>query len=181
MLTPSSTLLLLLLSVPAAPVLPSHLQAIMSTCLLLASGHAPAVQPRRTSIDKHHTAAGHNHDHHAGGEEDQQQQHDPREEAAADAALAVALAVEEDSLASLVSELLSALEDVSGRALGAARLAGQFARSTRLELEDHVDELLTVRAGGGGGKGRGRGGGVLCKCNWVPRVYGCGCESGCEN
>jgi hypothetical protein len=72
--------------------------------------------------------------------------HDPREEAAGEAALAVALAVEEDGVASLVSELLGALEDVAGRALGAARLVGDYARATKHDLEDHVDDLLTVSA-----------------------------------
>jgi hypothetical protein len=75
--------------------------------------------------------------------------HDPREEAAGEAALAVALAVEEDGVASLVSELLGALEDVAGRALGAARLVGDYARATKQDLEDHVDDLLTVSAWGG--------------------------------
>ena len=72
--------------------------------------------------------------------------HDPREEAAGEAALAVALAVEEDGVASLVSELLGALEEVAGRALGAARLVGDYARATKHDLEDHVDDLLTVSA-----------------------------------
>lgn len=138
----------------AAPVLPSHLAAIMSTCLSLASGHVPAA-PRRSSIDSHrHHAAGHNHDHNGDTQQQHEQpeepdHHDPREEAAADAALAVALAVEEDSLASLVSELLAALEDVSGRALGACKLLSQFARTTRHDIEDWVDELMTVRRGAG--------------------------------
>lgn len=122
---------------PIAPVLPSHLSAIMATCLALASGHAPAAPPRRTSTD--------NHKHHAAAENGEQQQHDDREDAAAEAALAVALAVDEDSLGSLVSELLGALEDVSGRALGACRLIADFAKATRHDIEDHVDDLLTVR------------------------------------
>lgn len=106
----------------------------MATCLALASGHVPAAQSRRSSIDNHkHAEAADGGDH-----------HDPREEAAADAALAVALAVDEDSLGSLVSELLGALEDVSGRALGACRLIADFAKATRHDIEDHVDELLTV-------------------------------------
>lgn len=132
-----------------APVLPSHLSAIMNTCLALASGHAPPATAAAAG-HKAHTAAAADND---------EQQHDPREEAAAEAALAVALAVDEDSLPSLVSELLGALEDVGGRALGACRLISAYARGTRHDLEDHADELLTVRGWGGGvgclGWGRG--------------------------
>lgn len=129
----------------------------MNTCLALASGHAPAAA---AAGHKAHTAA-------AAADSDEQQ-HDPREEAAAEAALAVALAVDEDSLPSLVSELLGALEDVGGRALGACRLISAYARGTRHDLEDHADELLTVRGWQGGtlswwaGRGQ-KGGGVI----WV--------------
>jgi hypothetical protein len=89
------------------------------------------------------------------------EQHDARGEAAAAAALAVALAVEEDSIGSLVGELLAALEDVGGRALGAAQLIAEYGHATKHDLEDHVDELLTVRGGfaGGGGGHRSQGGG----------------------
>jgi hypothetical protein len=74
---------------------------------------------------------------------------DARAEAAAEAALAVSLSVEEESIGSLVAELLAALEDVAGRALGAAQLIAAYARTTKHDLEDHVDELLTVRGGTG--------------------------------
>ena len=70
----------------------------------------------------------------------------------------MSLAVEEEALPGLVSELLGALEDVGGRALGGAVLVGQFARATRLDLEDTGDELMTVSEGGvcvwGGGHNR---------------------------
>jgi hypothetical protein len=109
----------------------------MATCLALASGYTPAAPPRCSSTD--------NHKHNDAAENGEQQQHDDREDAAAEAALAVAMAVDEDSLGSLVSELLGALEDVSGRALGACRLITDFAKATRHDIEDHADDLLTVR------------------------------------
>jgi hypothetical protein len=116
-------------------VLLHHIPAIMATCLALSSGHAPASASasRRASVDGHSNGAAAPDDH-----------HDPREEAAAEAALAVAMAADEDSLHCLVSELLKALEDVSGRALGAARLLAAYAKATRQDLQPHVDELLAV-------------------------------------
>jgi hypothetical protein len=116
--------------------------------------------------------------------------HDPREEAAGEAALAVALAVEEDGVASLVSELLGALEDVAGRALGAARLVGDYARATKHDLEDHVDDLLTVsadsliwriwQAGVNGETGRTGGVGVgVDRWRGFVKGGGCDCFVGC--
>jgi hypothetical protein len=118
----------------AASVLLHHIPAIMTTCLTLSSGHAPAAASasRRASVDGH-SNGGTPGDH-----------HDPREEAAAEAALAVALAADEDSLHCLVAELLKALEDVTGRALGAARLLAAYAKATRQDLQQHVDDLMTV-------------------------------------
>jgi hypothetical protein len=119
---------------PAASVLLHHIPAIMATCLALSSGHAPASASRRASVDGHSNGATAAPDDH----------HDPREEAAAEAALAVAMAADEDSLHCLGAELLKALEDVSGRALGAARLLAAYAKATRQDLQPHVDELLAV-------------------------------------
>jgi hypothetical protein len=111
----------------------------MGTCLTLSSGNAPssAATSRRTSVDGHGNGAG-----------PAAEQHDPREEAASEAALAVALAADEDSLHCLVAELLKALEDVAGRALGAARLLAAYAKATRQDLQPHVDELMTVSGWG---------------------------------
>lgn len=54
----------------------------------------------------------------------------------------------DDSLGTLVEELLRSLEDVSGRAAGAAGLIAGFARGAgsdrREALQDHVDALMTV-------------------------------------
>ncbi|KAF8055816.1 hypothetical protein HT031_006591 [Scenedesmus sp. PABB004] len=105
----------------ASSVLMHHIPAIMATCLALASGHAPAGQANGADAP-----------------------HDPREEAASEAALAVALATDEESVRVLVSELLKGLEDVAGRALGAARLLAAYARSTKHSLTPYVDELLTA-------------------------------------
>jgi hypothetical protein len=128
-------------------VLLHHIPAIMSTCLSLSSGHAPAsaAASRRTSIDE----AGN------GAALPAAEQYDPREEAAAEAVLAVALAADEDSLHCLVTELLKALEDVGGRALGAARLLAAYAKATRQDLQPHVDELMTVSWLGGDCRGTG--------------------------
>jgi hypothetical protein len=126
---------LFVIVLPAAvSVLLHHIPAIMATCLTLSSGHAPASASgsRRTSVDGHGNGA-------APGDG-----HDPREEAAAEAALAVAMAADEDSLHCLVAELLKALEDVAGRALGAARLLAAYAKATRQDLQPHVDELMAV-------------------------------------
>lgn len=127
---------------PAASVLLHHIPAIMTTCLALSSGHVPsAAASRRASVDGvDHSSNGN----HAGVD----QGGDPREAAAAEAALAVALAADEDSLHVLVAELLKGLEDVAGRALGAAQLLAAYARASRQDLQPHVDELLTVRAAG---------------------------------
>lgn len=120
----------------AAPVLLHHIPAIMTTCLALASHHSPAQSDHSRQQDVQQAVA-----HVNGGSGDV---HDPRETAAAEAALAVALAADEDSLHVLVSELLKALEDVSGRARGAAELLSDYARASRQDLQPHVDELMTV-------------------------------------
>lgn len=125
---------------PAAPVLLHHIPAIMSTCLSLASGHSPAASataPRRTSTDEQQQHA-------AGSNGVSGDSHDPREAAAAAAALAVALAADEESVHVLVSELLKGLEDVAGRAQGTAQLIAAYARSSKQDLQPHVDDLLTV-------------------------------------
>ena len=58
----------------------------------------------------------------------------------------------EEGLPQLVEELLRALEDVGGRALGAAALEAGFARAAggdrREALQEHVDPLMTVRGQG---------------------------------
>lgn len=165
-----------------ASVLPSHLSAIFSTCLYLASGHAPPAAPHRSSIDHQH----HNRHHDAAtngsearvsdsgaAEAAADLPHDPREEAAAQAALAVALAVDEEGVHVLVSEFLAGLEDVAGRGLGTCRLLAAYAKATKVDLQEHVDALLTVR---GWGKGigptpRGLRSGVhqhLCACKQLP-------------
>jgi hypothetical protein len=126
----------------------------MSTCLYLASGHAPAqvAASRRTSTD-HSSNHHHHHHHHAadnGHAQDDEHEteagehHDPREAAAAETALAVAMAADEDSLHILVAELLKGLEDISGRGLGTAQLIATFAKACKQDLQPHADELLTV-------------------------------------
>lgn len=68
---------------------------------------------------------------------------DPRHEAAAACGLKVALASGEDGLALLCSELLKGFEDVH-KAQGAAELTAAFCKASRLDIQEHVDELMTV-------------------------------------
>jgi len=60
----------------------------------------------------------------------------------------------EEALPMLTEELLRALEDVGGRAPGAASLVAGYCRAAggdkREALQDHVDALMTVRGWGWG-------------------------------
>eukprot|EP00882_Tetradesmus_deserticola_P004507 GHRQ01004753.1.p1 GENE.GHRQ01004753.1~~GHRQ01004753.1.p1 ORF type:complete len:1251 (+),score=530.16 GHRQ01004753.1:483-4235(+) len=120
----------------AASVLLHHIPAIMAACLTLSSSHTPTSTSAAccTSSDGHSNAAA----------PVAASPPDSRAEAAAEAALAVALAADEDSIHCLLAELLKALEDVTGRALGAARLLAAYAKVTRQDLQPHVDELITA-------------------------------------
>jgi hypothetical protein len=62
----------------------------------------------------------------------------------------VALATDEEGLHVLVGQLLGALEDVGGRALGACRLLAAYPKAAKVDLADHVGRLLSVREAGGG-------------------------------